>query len=132
MIAQTATSSPSSPSTTQNTSSSGLNDTEKIGVGVGVSLGVLFLTIIAFLACMLRRRTRASREEGKNHSPAGFGINPDPTQRPGVVNTGINGNRRHAPEQDRLVQGIHELHGIQSPNFRELQGSPAPHRRELP
>ena len=130
MTAQTTTSSISSPSTTQNTSSSGLNDAGRIGVGVGVPLGVLFLTIIAVLAWMLRRRTRSLREEGKNHAPAGFGIKGDPTQRPFGVKTGINENTRHVLEQD---PPMHELHGIaQSPHLRELQGSPATHRRELP
>ena len=113
-----------------------MNTAERIGVGVGVSLGILFLTIIAFLAWMLHRHTRSSqtREKGNNQVPANFDIKEDlPTQRPDAVNTGTNENQSHVPEQDRLLPEIYELHDIaQRPYSRELHGSPAPHRRELP
>lgn len=119
LTAQTATSSLIPPSTAQNTSSSGLDTAERTGIGVGVSLGVLFLTIIAFLACVLCRRTRSLRTR----------IN-----QPDVVNTGNNENKIHVPEQDRLVQGVHELHDTaQTPYPRELDGSSVlGSRRELP
>lgn len=74
---------------------------------------------------MLRRHTRSLREKGTSKVPAGYDMKGDPTQ---------------VLEQNRLVPGVHELHGI--PHSRELQGSGiqrpeelegsvAPYRREL-
>ena len=114
MTAQIATSSLSSPSPTQSTSSSGLNNAGRIGIGVGVSSGVLFFTIIAFLAYMLRRRTRSLREKGTNKVPTGYDMTGDPTQ---------------VLEQNRLMPGVHELHGI--PHSRELEGSGIQYSEEL-
>ena len=84
---------------------------------------------------MLRRRTRSSqtREKGNNQVSADLNrMGGMPAQGPDVGNTGVNENKTHVPEQDCFMQGIHELHGVAQSSYRELQGSPAPYRRELP
>ena len=131
LTAQTATSSSSLPTKTQVTSLTGLNTAEKIGVGVGVSLGVLFLVIIALLTYMLRRHTIASqtRLKSNNQVPAGFdALEHLPAQKPDVYNTKVNEIMSRGSETEYHMQQIHEVHGTAQGSYpRELQGSPAPH-----
>lgn len=123
--------------TTQVTPPTGLSTAERIGVGVGVSLGVLFLTIIALLTYILRRQTIIASQahpKGSDHVLADFDSNNTsrhlPVQRLNVYNNTNKFNEfmSHGSEEpENHTQQIHEVHGTaRSSNPSELHGSPAP------
>ncbi|KAM0804376.1 hypothetical protein BDR22DRAFT_969732 [Usnea florida] len=142
VTAQITTPPLASPSAIRPTTSSGLNAAERIGIGVGVSLGFLFLIKIALLGCVLYRGagSLSTRKKGKNDQvPADFGDSL--RQRPDLDEVRANGSTSHVPGQARPMREVpeledtcpypRELQGSLVPYGRELQGSHVPYRREL-
>ena len=130
---QSTTASRASSSTAHITSSPGLNSAQKIGMGTGISLGFLLLAVIASLIYILRRHKRSSQQhENDNYQiPTDFDIDGDPASGSDGFNARVDENKGNVLEQDRLMQEVHELHDTGQGSPRELQGSPAPRRREL-
>lgn len=137
VAAETAISSPDLPTTTSHVPSpTGLNTAERIGVGVGVSLGVLFLAIIALLTYILRRQTiiaSQTRPKSGDHVPTDSNNNTSrhlPAPRPDVYNNTNKVNEimsQGSEEPEYPTQQIHEMHGMARSSYpRELHGSPTP------
>lgn len=103
----------------------GLSSPAKIGIGVGVSLGVVFSAIIvAGFVLFQRRRKRRSKaiNEGNGGGAEKSGTNDEPKAQE------LDGDGDDAG----IGPGVRELDAIESPpNSRELMGSLATLRYEL-
>lgn len=103
----------------------GLSSPAKIGVGVGVSLGVVFFAII-IAGLVLVRRTRNGRSKLEDQGQGGGAEKSATTDEPVMQELDNDGNGAG------IGSGARELHAIESPpTSRELTGSPGPPRYEL-
>ena len=123
--ATSSSKSTSSASTTSFTSSpsAGLGHSAKLGIGLGVSLGIIFLASVGYVSYRYFRRTRKGRlatEEPISAAAEKEGPNGEEYMRPGYDGLGP-------------TSRMSELHGESVPNSpRELEGSPKDTRKELP
>lgn len=99
----------------------------KTGVGLGVPLGVLIMAILAFL---LYRYHRRSKPVGDTNNRS-VGVDEwNAASEAGIYKPPGQGMTNNMPP---LVAEISEADSVPVSSYlRELEGTPGPHRRELP
>ncbi|KAL6718751.1 hypothetical protein ACLMJK_002985 [Lecanora helva] len=103
---------------------SGLSSSAKIGIGLGVPLGLIILAILASAAYFLRKRNPGSLFTGS--------INTATDEAKTSLNKGRAKPTGKLNEAEETGQALHEKDGINVPAFsRELPGSPGVQRHEL-
>ena len=123
----TTDSSPSTTSVVPAASSSapphGLSTAAKVGVGLGVPLGIIILAIIGFVILRQQKFRKISHVE-QHENTAAARLYPNEGY---IDNAGSGGGTLE------IKHGLHEIHGTEVPaHSRELEGSPGVRRHELP
>ena len=120
------TSSSSKP-TQSSSPDTGLSSSDKVGIGLGVPLGVLVIGLMAFLLVYYqRKRKRAGRRD--DEAP------PDIREKGNSsVHETMDAKDQEAQEPQGLGGDVHEIAEGEVPQYsRELEGSPGVWRHELP
>ncbi|CAF9920567.1 MAG: hypothetical protein ALECFALPRED_001568 [Alectoria fallacina] len=109
------------------TASPGLDPSAKIGIGLGVPLGLIVLATIGFLTLRYRRHKQVSRLRHQSNIAAG-GLSPAEQKGKKDVTDVENSNEPQGPENNH----VHEIQGTAIPAYsRELAGSPGVRWQEL-
>lgn len=130
-------SSTSAPETRANSSAaSGLSFSAKVGIGLGVPLGVIILAIFGFFV-LRHQRNRQSRLGGPENAAAATATHPANDEQGKRLGPGEAGGNLTTPRShDRphgLNQNAHEIHEPDLPPYsREAPGSPGVWKQELP
>ncbi|KAL8707619.1 MAG: hypothetical protein Q9220_007357 [cf. Caloplaca sp. 1 TL-2023] len=128
----TTNSATSSPETSPNQSSSGLSSSAKVGIGLGVPLGVLALGLLGFLLWRHGRHTKSSQQRHMgNIAAAGlYPLHPDnDPEKSGAPATSMPQAAQYTPYAQPHSP---ELHSETVPPYsRELFGDPVNRPREL-
>ena len=117
------------------TASPSHQSTAKVGIGVGVPLGISFAALIGFLLLRHRRHKEVSRR--RHHgivAAAGlYPVNEESNERSGGTDqTNTTDFENMSESQGHEKEGVHEILGTEIPaHSRELIGSPGVPRQEL-